>query len=128
MPVAPRPTATSSAMSATSVIRSGTRGARAGRARAGGGSAGEAGAADGAWCSAASPLLSSPALVAVLTTSGSARQAQGVAHPADGVQQPGLGGVDLAAQVGDVGLDDVRLPVEVVVPHVVEDLRLRQHP
>src|SRR5690606_12497203 len=36
--------------------------------------------------------------------------------------------VDLAAQVGDVALDDARVAVEVVLPHVVEDLRLRQHP
>ena len=37
-------------------------------------------------------------------------------------------GVDLLAQVGDVQLDDVGLAAEVVVPHPVQDLRLRQHP
>src|SRR5206468_3637344 len=31
-------------------------------------------------------------------------------------------------QVGDVELDDVGLASEVVVPHPIEDLRLRQHP
>ncbi|CPU65988.1 Uncharacterised protein [Mycobacteroides abscessus] len=35
--------------------------------------------------------------------------------------------VDLAAQVGDVELDDVGLAAEVVVPDAVEDLRLGQH-
>jgi hypothetical protein len=36
-------------------------------------------------------------------------------------------GVDLPAQVGDVQLDDVGLPAEVVRPHAVQDLRLAQH-
>ena len=36
--------------------------------------------------------------------------------------------VDLLAQVADVGLDDVGVAVEVVLPHVVEDLRLRERP
>ena len=36
--------------------------------------------------------------------------------------------VDLLAQVADVGLDDVGIAVEVVVPHVVEDLALGQDP
>ena len=40
----------------------------------------------------------------------------------------GPAGVDLLAQVGDVELDDVGLAAEVVVPHPVQDLRLRQHP
>ncbi len=35
--------------------------------------------------------------------------------------------VELLPQVADVGLDDVRVAAEVVVPHVVEDLALRQH-
>src|SRR6187455_454957 len=34
--------------------------------------------------------------------------------------------VELLAQVADVRLDDVRVAAEVVVPHVVEDLALRQ--
>ena len=42
------------------------------------------------------------------------------------MQQSLLAGVDLTAQVGDVGLDDVDVTAEVVTPHVVEDLRLRQ--
>src|SRR6478672_1783646 len=36
--------------------------------------------------------------------------------------------IELLAQVADVGLDDVRVAAEVVVPHVVEDLALCQHP
>ena len=55
-------------------------------------------------------------------------QAQHVADSPHGVDERGLDRVDLAPQVGDVRLDDVRLAVEVVVPDVVEDLRLRQHP
>src|SRR5690606_10466309 len=35
--------------------------------------------------------------------------------------------VELAAQVRDVGLHDAGVAVEVVLPDVVEDLRLRQH-
>jgi len=38
------------------------------------------------------------------------------------------GGVDLAPQVGDVGLHDGTVAAEVVVPHVVEDLRLGDDP
>ena len=44
------------------------------------------------------------------------------------MQQPWLARVDLAAEVGDVRLDDVGLAVEVVVPDVIEDLGLGQHP
>ena len=36
-------------------------------------------------------------------------------------------GVDLLAQVRHVGLDDARFAAEVVLPHVVEDLGLREH-
>ena len=43
------------------------------------------------------------------------------------MQQPLLARVDLAAQVGHIGLDDVHVATEVVAPHMVEDLRLRQH-
>src|SRR6476619_1400638 len=35
-------------------------------------------------------------------------------------------GVDLLAEVGDVELDDVGLPTEVVVPDTIEDLRLAE--
>src|SRR3954463_13988742 len=113
-------------MSATRVIRSGIRGAR--RARGGRGS------------SAAGPFSRSPSLVAAASVgwtrsafvamamssarSGTTREPQRVPPPADRVQQPRLGRVDLAAQVGDVRLDDVGLAVEVVVPHMVQDLRL----
>ena len=51
-----------------------------------------------------------------------------VPEPADGVDEAGLDLVDLLAQVADVGLDDAAVAAEVVLPHVVEDLRLRQHP
>src|SRR5689334_1540388 len=51
-----------------------------------------------------------------------------VARATHGVDHRGPAGVDLLAQVGDVELDDVRLPAEVVVPHPVQDLRLGEHP
>src|SRR5690349_20725892 len=54
-------------------------------------------------------------------------QAQDVPDAPDGVDQPRVGHVDLAPQVRDVGLDDAVVATEVVVPHVVEDLRLGQH-
>ncbi len=53
--------------------------------------------------------------------------AQHVTHTAQGVQQALLTGVDLAAQVGHIGLDDVDVAAEVVTPHMVEDLGLGQH-
>src|SRR5215207_10635811 len=56
------------------------------------------------------------------------RQAQDVADPADGVDQPRLDRVDLATQVRHVRLDDAGVAPEVVVPDVVEDLALGQHP
>ena len=55
-------------------------------------------------------------------------QSQRVAEAAHGVDQRLAGGVDLLAQVADVGLHDVRVAAEVVVPDVVQDLRLAQHP
>src|SRR4051795_680383 len=48
----------------------------------------------------------------------------GLPHGAD-ERRPG--GVELAAQVAHVRLDDVAAAAEVVVPHVLEDLRLREH-
>src|SRR5438105_3897564 len=36
--------------------------------------------------------------------------------------------IELAAQVADVRLDDIRVAAEVVAPHILEDLPLRQHP
>src|SRR6266498_4448415 len=56
------------------------------------------------------------------------RQAQHVADAPDGVDQRRAVAVDLAAQVADVGLDDIVVAAEVVAPDVVEDLRLGQHP
>src|SRR4051794_25983521 len=35
--------------------------------------------------------------------------------------------VELAPEVADVGLHDVRVAAEVVAPHVLEDLALREH-
>jgi len=44
------------------------------------------------------------------------------------VNERWAGAVDLLAQVGDVGLDDGGVAADVVLPQVVEELRLRQHP
>src|SRR5215469_13878614 len=55
-------------------------------------------------------------------------EAHYVADAAQGVQQVRLGRVDLAAQDGDVRLDDAGVAAEVVVPYVVEYLHLGQHP
>src|SRR5579875_1651138 len=56
------------------------------------------------------------------------REPEHVTDAAEGVQQVRLGGVDLAAQHGDVRLHDPGVAAEVVVPDVVEDLHLGQHP
>src|SRR5674476_931189 len=55
------------------------------------------------------------------------RRLEHVSRPAQGVDHRRPAGVDLPPQVGDVQLDDVRLPAEVVLPDAVEDLRLGQH-
>src|SRR5262245_56206945 len=52
-------------------------------------------------------------------------QAQDVAHPGHGVDERRP---HLAAQVADVGLDHAVVAAEVVLPHVIQDLPLRQHP
>src|SRR5579862_6764170 len=46
------------------------------------------------------------------------REAEHVPDPSQGVDEPGLLGVDLAAHHRDVGLDDAGVAPEVVVPHV----------
>src|SRR5439155_10583843 len=56
------------------------------------------------------------------------RQSQDVPHTAHRMDQAGPRGVDLLAQVADVGLHHVGIATEVVVPHVIEDLLLREHP
>src|SRR5947207_691627 len=56
------------------------------------------------------------------------RDPQDVADAADRVDQPGLAPDQLAPQVADVGLDDVAIAAEAVVPDVVEDLGPAQHP
>ena len=45
----------------------------------------------------------------------------------NGLDQRRAIGVELAAQVAHVGLDDVRVAAEVVPPDVLEDLALREH-
>src|SRR6185369_11975042 len=112
MPDASRPHATSTRVAATSATRRGTPRARN---------------------LAMPPILRQlPSYAAVLptlrpVTERSSRFAQDVPHAPQRVQQPLLPGVDLAAQVGDVGLDDVHVAAEVVAPDVVEDLGLGQH-
>src|SRR6516165_11570756 len=56
------------------------------------------------------------------------RQAQHVPDAAQRVDQPRLGAVDLAAEHGHVRLDDPGVTAEVVVPDMVENLHLGQHP
>src|SRR4051812_37296313 len=92
-------------------------GSRCGAVDADGGSAG---GGDGAvvGCGTASTSLTA--------RSSRARCLDDVARTPDGVDQLRLDVVDLLAQVADVELDDVRLALEVVLPHAVEDLRLRQ--
>ena len=55
------------------------------------------------------------------------RRAQRVADAAHGLDQRRAVRVELLAQVADVGLEHARVAAEVVVPHVVEDLRAGQH-
>ena len=58
----------------------------------------------------------------------SASPADRVADAADRGDQLRLGRVHLASEVADVGLDDAAVATEVVLPDVVEDLRLGHHP
>src|ERR1039457_919334 len=51
-----------------------------------------------------------------------------VPDAAQGVDQPRFPGVHLAPQHGHVRLPDAGVAAEVVVPHVIEDLHLGQHP
>src|SRR4051794_5881541 len=53
---------------------------------------------------------------------------EAVADQPDGVDQRRSEPVELLPEVADVGLDDVGVAVEVVLPHVVEDLRLGEDP
>src|SRR3954464_7292937 len=55
------------------------------------------------------------------------RGPQRVAHAAGGVDERRAVLVELLAQVADVGLQDAGVAAEVVVPHLVEDLRAREH-
>ena len=54
-------------------------------------------------------------------------RAQRVADAAHRLDQRLVAGVDLLAQVADVGLEHAGVAVEVVLPDVVEDLLARQH-
>src|SRR2546429_8931645 len=61
-------------------------------------------------------------------SSVSPRLAEAVAHAADRVDQRRLVGVDLLAEVADVCLHDAGVAIEVIAPHMIEDLGLRQDP
>src|SRR5689334_4696214 len=60
--------------------------------------------------------------------STSALGVEHVSDLADRADQRRADRIELPAQVADVGLDDVRVAGEVVLPHVLEDLALREHP
>src|SRR5690348_6146286 len=60
--------------------------------------------------------------------STSALGVEHVSDLADRADQRRAERIELPAQVADVGLDDVRVAGEVVLPHVLEDLPLREHP
>src|SRR2546425_9226807 len=79
------------------------------------------------WLARARPLSAGPAATGAdgwaLTTLG-VEHVAGLPH---GPDQRRPGGVELPAEVAHVRLDDVRVPAEVVVPDVLEDLRLREH-
>ena len=53
-------------------------------------------------------------------------QSQSVTDPSYRVQQGGSAGIDLLAQVADVGLQHPRIATEVVTPHVVQKLPSRE--
>src|SRR6516165_5390285 len=55
-------------------------------------------------------------------------EAEHVPDTAQGMDQPWLGAVHLAAEHGHVRLDDPGVTAEVVIPHMVENLHLGQHP
>src|SRR5215469_15084164 len=55
-------------------------------------------------------------------------EAEHVPDAAQGMDQPRLGTIHLAAQHGHVRLDDPGVAAEVVVPHMVENLHFGQHP
>src|SRR5206468_6943201 len=56
------------------------------------------------------------------------RQTERVPHAPQGLDQGRLHAVDLLAEVADVGLHDGARAAEVVLPDVVEDLALGEHP
>src|SRR5450432_4815819 len=58
---------------------------------------------------------------------GPARQPNGVADPAHGVNQRRSVDIDLLAQVADVGLEHTGVTTEVVIPYVVEQLSAAQY-
>src|SRR3954451_24487296 len=61
------------------------------------------------------------------TITSRARAAQGVTDAAHGVDERRAVDVELLAQVADVGLEHAGVAAEVVLPHVLEDLRAGQH-
>src|SRR6202035_762455 len=56
------------------------------------------------------------------------RDPQDIADAPDGMDQPWLAVVNLAPEVTNVGLNDIAIAVEAVLPHMIEDLGLAQHP
>src|SRR5258707_14905907 len=80
-------------------------------------------------CLAALPKLAVPApLETIENRDLRGREPEDVANPAQGVDQPRIDRVDLPAEHGDVGRHNAGVAPEVVVPDVVEDLHLGQHP
>src|SRR5690606_41706241 len=76
-----------------------------------------------------SPLFPYTTLFRSESASGRLADFEHVAEAALGLDQRIVGvRIDLAAKVRDVALHDAGVAVEVVLPHVVEDLRLGQHP
>src|SRR6266568_4639852 len=57
-----------------------------------------------------------------------ARQPKAVSDAAHGLDERRPLSIDLLPKVADVGLHHVALATEVVVPHMVEDLRLAEDP
>src|SRR4051794_13891546 len=69
-----------------------------------------------------------PATTRARSDNSSPRDPQAVADAAYRVDQGGLDTVELLAEVGDVRLHHIGVAAEVVLPDVVEDLRLGEHP
>src|SRR3984893_3910792 len=97
MPEASKPKPTSTSIAATRLTRSGT------------------------------PLGRCTGMPLIVRPKGSSRLPKHGPPTTQCVKQPRLSGIDLPAQVRDIGLDDVDIAAEVIAPDVVKDLRLTQH-